>query len=305
MADAPQLTLCPDASLRTKMVAASTARAQIRPSGIARLTSRVVFYTRDIEDRSYASAYVDTYIPPAGQADQFFLPRYTGFREATIFRTAGDAIVIGVTASDQMYIQDDHNEMFRIVNDPAAGTGGRDRLLRSPHTKGRAISNWAAVKKECLESMDDIVTQEEDGVYVKPARTGIKIVTLRQEFDDASQDGTPTKTVLVRSPAMNQRKGVTIDDLVGTTVNMICLIKYRVVLNLKEKNLLFAKIFTYTRSMKLSKLQMDQTTTLLWRDSSGLQTTKTSYLKYIRRRNEATDHVTKMMSRDDCCCWLL
>jgi hypothetical protein len=235
MADAPQLTLCPDASLRTKMVAASTARAQIRPSGIARLTSRVVFYTRDIEDRSYASGYVDTYIPPAGQADQFFLPRYTGFREATIFRTAGDAIVIGVTASDQMYIQDDHNEMFRIVNDPAAGTGGRDRLLRSPHTKGPAISNWAAVKKECLESMDDIVTQEEDGVYVKPARTGIKIVTLRQEFDDASQDGTPTKTVLVRSPAMNQRKGVTIDDLVGTTVNMICLIKYRVVLNLKGK----------------------------------------------------------------------
>eukprot|EP01047_Picozoa_sp_COSAG01_P006740 COSAG01_NODE_247_length_20443_cov_52.339543_20_plen_261_part_00 len=178
MADAPQLTLSPDSSLRTKMVAASTARAQIRPSGIARLTSRVVFYTRDIEDRSYASAYVDTYIPLAGQADQFFLPRYTGFREATIFRTAGDAIVIGVTASDQHYIQDDHNEMFRIVNDPAAGTGGRDRLLRSPHTKGRAISNWAAVKKECLESMDDIVTQEEDGVYVKPARTGIKIVTF-------------------------------------------------------------------------------------------------------------------------------
>ena len=80
MADALQLTLCPDASLRTKMVAASTARAQIRPSGIARLTSRVVFYTRDIEDRSYASGYVDTYIPPAGQADQFFLPRYTGFK---------------------------------------------------------------------------------------------------------------------------------------------------------------------------------------------------------------------------------
>jgi hypothetical protein len=72
-------------------------------------------------------------------------------------------------------------------------------------------------------------------IYMKPARAGLKVVTLREEFDDDPDSGSQTKQVLLRSPAMNRQKGVTMATLAGRAVDLIVTIKYRVVLNLTEK----------------------------------------------------------------------
>ena len=71
----------------------------------------------------------------------------------------------------------------------------------------------------------------DEDIYVKACRNGVKVITLRNEFDDESSSS-ETKTVVVRSPSTNKRASYTVHKLLGKTVDVIVSVRYRVVLNL-------------------------------------------------------------------------
>ena len=221
----PLLTLCPE-NMVTRVSQPTPADATVRPDGVARLTSRSVFYVRSVveEARSTASAFIDTYIPGHGTLAGKYLPRYIGCC-GTILGATGETTIMSFEAADRQFLQDDHRAMHAII------TGaGRDRLDSANQYKGPKVPDWIRIKTECLDSIEEPTLT--DDVYLKPSRSGIKIITLREEFDE---DDSTSKTVLVRSPAANRAKLITTSKLIGLTVDVIFTIKYRLVLDLHAK----------------------------------------------------------------------
>jgi hypothetical protein len=163
-------------------------------------------------------------VPGTGTLAGKYLPRYIACR-ATITATTSDATIMEFGPEDLRFLQTDHEAIQEQVQG-----AGQERLRQANQYKGPAVPNWIAVKNECLASVDNVTTVDED-VFMKPCRKGVKIITLREEFGD---DSLP-KTVLVRSPAANRAKNVSVKMLVGLAVDIIYTIKYRVVLNLDDK----------------------------------------------------------------------
>jgi hypothetical protein len=227
----PGLTLCPDAYLRTLTVPPTPSRARRQPVGVARLTSRMKWYPRVIDGTSYATGYIDTFVPGTERAGHHE-PMYTALK-GTLHRMSGADCVVQLEVEDHAYVEQNAREMFALANDPATG---KARLMAADD-KSAPVPNcpdWHAAKTTCLDNMTAFQPSDPE-IYMKPARAGLKVVTLREEFDDDPDSGSQTKQVLLRSPAMNRQKGVTMATLAGRAVDLIVTIKYRVVLNLTEK----------------------------------------------------------------------
>ena len=79
----------------TRVSQPTPADATVRPDGVARLTSRSVFYVRSVveEARSTASAFIDTYIPGHGTLAGKYLPRHVGCC-GTILGATGETTIM-------------------------------------------------------------------------------------------------------------------------------------------------------------------------------------------------------------------
>ena len=227
-APAPQLPLSPDRFLRTRVADPTPADARPRPPGVARLSSRTRCYLRANKDGTkYGSFYVDTFVPPAPDPtgvneDPQYKTRYIGSK-ATVIRSAGDDVVLSFPELDTIFFRDDMVAMETSLKDT-----GIARLQSSSQYSGGFLD--AAQKKKCFAALQPIVFDED--IYVKACRNGVKVITLRNEFDDDESSSSETKTVVVRSPSTNKRASYTVHKLLGKTVDVIVSVRYRVVLNL-------------------------------------------------------------------------
>jgi hypothetical protein len=97
----PGLTLCPDAYLRTLTVPPTPSRARRQPVGVARLTSRMKWYPRVIDGTSYATGYIDTFVPGTERAGHHE-PMYTALK-GTLHRMSGADCVVQLEVEDRAY----------------------------------------------------------------------------------------------------------------------------------------------------------------------------------------------------------
>jgi hypothetical protein len=125
----PGLTLCPDAYLRTLTVPPTPSRARRQPVGVARLTSRMKWYPRVIDGTSYATGYIDTFVPGTERAGHHE-PMYTALK-GTLHRMSGADCVVQLEVEDHAYVE--HTKIDRRVH-PCSGAAwvasAPDRFLK-------------------------------------------------------------------------------------------------------------------------------------------------------------------------------